>query len=413
MFKFITEPLFQWLTDIGLSVKEAQIITDFSGMVNMLVISILSFFIAHSILYRIIRKITKKTKTKWDDYLIDNKFFRRLAFLVPGYIMYSTTPYVLANYTEFISFFQSFVSIYMVFIVLLAISSVINASADIYNDYPVSKVRPIKGYLQTAKIILYFIGAIVIFSFLFNKNPLGLLGGLGAFTAVLLLVFKDPLLGFVAGIQLSSNNMLIPGDWIVMPKYDVDGVVTDISLTTIKVQNWDKTISTVPSYSLISESFKNWRGMHEAGGRRIKKSVMIDINTIRFLDADILAGLRSHKKIDDLMNLCNEIKSVVQLSENDSDPNHSVTNLTLFRLYLKQYLNENPNISKEFPFFIRYLEPGEKGLPLEIYAFCNQIEWIRYEEIQAQIIDHIFSTIRYFRLQVFQSPSGTDWSGLK
>lgn len=411
MFRFITKPLFQWLIDTGLAREDAKIITDFSGMIVLFAISVISYFVANSLFFRIIHKITQKTKTKWDDYLIENKFFKRLAYLVPGYILYSSTPYVLAGYNDFVSFFQVVLLIYMVFIVLLAINSVLNASADIYNDYPVSKIRPIKGYLQTAKIIIYFIGGIVILAFLFNKNPLGLLGGLGAFTAVLLLVFKDPLLGFIAGIQLSSNNMLLPGDWIVMPKYDVDGVVTDISLTTIKVQNWDKTISTVPSYSLISESFKNWRGMHEAGGRRIKKSFRIDVNSIQFVDTAILRGLRNVKSISAIMEKGTDIMNAVRMIEKGDDPGQTITNLVLFRLYLKQYLTENPNISKEFLFHIRYLEPGEKGLPLEIYAFSNQIEWISYEDTQAQIIDHIFSVIRFFGLRIFQNPSGVDLPG--
>lgn len=416
MIKGLKANLIEWLMQIGISNETSIIITDYSFFFILIIISILSYFITKKILLVAIHRFTSKSKTKWDDILAKNHFFKTLSFLVPSYLLYVFTPITLEPYPKAISGISTVLSIYMVIVVLLAVNAFINTIGDIYQDFKVAKSKPIKGYLQVVKIIIFLIGAIIILATLFGKNPLGLIGGLGAFSAVLLLVFKDPILGFVGGIQLSANNMVAPGDWIHMPKYDADGIVTDIALTTVKVQNWDKTISTIPTYSLISDSFKNWRGMEESGGRRIKRHIYIDMKTIRFCTD---AMLDKFKKIE-------HVKAYVDLTEkslkkyntnNDIDDSLLVngrrqTNIGVFRAYLRGYLKNHPDVHNSLTFLVRQLQPTEKGLPIEVYVFSRIQEWAQYENLQSDIFDHILAVIPEFELKVFQNPSGDDFQKL-
>ncbi len=412
MFKNI-ETLFKgWFTEMGMAQDNAQVASDFMTFGVLVILSLLTFFIARKIFLVIIHKATAKSKTNWDDILAEQKFFKLLAYLVPSYIIYAFTPLVLAKYDSVVSIIQAIVTIYMIAIVLLVINAFLNAVAKIYEDFQVAKTRPIKGYVQVVKIIVYLIGAIIILATLFNQNPLGLIGGLGAFSAVLLLVFKDPIMGFVGGIQLSANNMLVPGDWISMPKYNADGTVIDVALTTVKVQNWDKTISTIPTYSLISDSFKNWRGMEESGGRRIKRSINIDMKSIRFCTDDMLTKFSKIEHVKEYVDATEQKITKYNQDHNIDDTvlvnGRRQTNIGVFRAYLVGYLHNLSDIHDNMTFLVRQLQPNEKGLPLEIYVFSKIQEWAQYEDLQSDIFDHILAVIPEFDLRVYQNPTGDD-----
>lgn len=402
----------KWLMSLGLKQSDSVIANDYIFFAALVILSLFTFFIARKLFLSIIHRATAKSKTNWDDILAGQKFFNHLAYLVPSYLIYKLTPYTLEPYPDSVAFIQSTAIIYMVIVLILAVNAFLNALAIIYQKFEIAKTRPIKGYIQIAKIIIYVVAGIVIISMLFGKNPLGIIGGLGAFSAVLLLVFKDPIMGFVGGIQLSANNMLVPGDWISMPKYNADGTVIDVALTTVKVQNWDKTISTIPTYSLISESFKNWRGMEESGGRRIMRSINIDIKSIRFCTPEMLSRFSKIENMKDyILQTEKEIDSYNK--ENNIDNNIPIngrrqTNIGVFRAYLRAYLHKHPSIHNGMTFLIRQLQPDIHGLPMEIYVFSKIQDWAAYEDLQSDIFDHVLAVIPEFELRVYQNPSGDD-----
>ena len=301
----------------------------------------------------------------------------------------------------------------MILVVLMVIDSVLNALHEIYLKLPISQERNIKGYVQVVKIIFYFIAILLIISILANKTPTALMAGVGAMAAVLMLVFKDTILGFVASIQLSANQMVNVGDWISMPKYNADGDVIDISLNTVKVQNWDKTIATIPTYALVSESFNNWKGMEESGGRRIKRSINIDMNSVCFLDDAQIEKLEKFHLLKDYINTkqkeITEYNKSLNLGEGTVTNGRKMTNLGTFRKYLEEYLLHHPMISNEMTFLVRHLQPTDKGLPVEIYVFSKDQAWANYEAIQADIFDHTLAILPEFDLHVFQNPTGSDF----
>ena len=416
MIKNLKNLLISWLEGLGVNEQTAGVVSDYTFFLLLIIVSIITYFITIKILLGIIHKLTKKSKTKWDDILIERKFFRKLSYLVPSYLIYIFTPLILGNYSQTVSIIQAALTIYMIIVILLAINAFLNVISDIYQDFTISKKKPIKGYIQVAKIIILVIGGIVVLANLFGKNPLGLLGGLGAFSAVLLLVFKDPILGFVSGIQLSANNMLAPGDWISMPKYNADGTVIDVALTTVKVQNWDKTISTIPTYSLISDSFKNWKGMEESGGRRIKRSLNIDLKSIKFCTPDMLDKYSKIEYVKDYVE--NTEKKLVEYNTSKNIDNSVLvngrrqTNIGVFRAYLRGYLSNHPNVNEGMTFLIRQLQPTEKGIAIEIYVFSKIQEWAKYEDLQSDIFDHVLAVVPEFDLRVFQNPTGDDFQKL-
>jgi miniconductance mechanosensitive channel len=277
----------------------------------------------------------------------------------------------------------------------------------------VSKEIPIKSFIQILKVVIYFVAIIFIISAILNKTPLYFFSGLGALTAVLLLIFKDAILGFVAGIQLAANKMVSHGDWIEMPKYGADGDVLEVALTTVKVQNWDKTVTTIPTYALISESFKNWRGMQLSGGRRIKRSVYIDINTIKFCTEEMIERFSKIRYIAEYMEKKKkelaEYNAAHQLDDSVPTNKRQLTNVGTFRAYVVSYLRNHPMINQEMTFLVRQLALAEHGLPIEIYVFCKDKVWAHYEAIQSDIFDHILSIVPEFDLKVFQNPAGSDF----
>ena len=417
MFSQFKTTIIEWVTNSGVSFETAILITDVTFYILLIFISAITYYFTKKILIQSIHRITLKSKSSWDDVLIDQLVFNILAYLVPLYILYIFTPTTLDNYPMMVSGITALLSALMILVVLLAINASLNAFAIIYQSFKIAKTRPIKGYIQIIKIIVFTFGIILILANLFGlKNPAGIIGGLGAFSAVLLLVFKDPILGFVGGIQLSANNMLLPGDWISMPKYSADGTVIDIALTTVKVQNWDKTISTIPTYSLITDSFKNWRGMEESGGRRIKRSINIDMKSVKFCTTDMI---EKYKKIQVLKKYVVTTENVLEEYNKKNNIDNSVmvngrrqTNLGIFRAYLREYLHHHPQIHDQMTFLIRHLTPGETGIPMEVYVFSKIQEWDEYENLQADIFDHILAVVPEFDLSVFQYPNGDDFKVL-
>jgi len=409
--------LSSFLVSLGLGATLAEIISRVTAGIIVIILCLIGYQITRKLVLRFLAKAISSTKTKWDDALFHNKVFAFLAHFVPVIIIIYSIPIVLEGYENWQTFVTRITYAYAIIMGMMVINGFLNAFLEIYNQFPVSREIPIKGFLQVIKIVVFFFGFILIISLLAQKTPLYFLSGLGAMTAVTMLVFKDSILGFVAGIQLTANNMLRHGDWIEMAKYGADGDVDDITLTTVKVRNWDKTITTIPTYALISESFKNWRGMKEAGGRRIMRSIFIDMNTIRFCTPEMLERYSKIRYIKEYLEH-KQIEIVKHNQEYGYDDECMVngrrlTNIGTFRAYMAAYLRNHPMVSQELTFLVRQLQPAENGLPIQIYVFCNDTVWANYEAAQADIFDHFLAIIPHFDLRVFQNPSGrdlTEWS---
>jgi len=413
------ERLINWyvglLSGTGMSDGMGIFIENATIIVVTILLALLADFIVKRVIISSIAALTKRTKNDWDDVFVKQKVFNRLAHLAPALIVYYSLQYIFEA-EKLVDFLGNLTQTYMILVVLMVIDSVLNAMHEIYMKLPISQGRNIKGYIQVVKIIFYTMGIILIISVYSGETPKALMAGVGAMAAVLMLVFKDTILGFVASIQLSANKMVNVGDWISMPKYNADGDVIDISLNTVKVQNWDKTIATIPTYALVSESFNNWKGMEDSGGRRIKRSINIDMNSVTFLDEAQIEKLGNfHLLKDYISNKQKEIAEYnksLQLEEGTVTNGRKMTNLGTFRKYLEEYLQHHPMISNEMTFLVRHLQPTDKGLPVEIYVFSKDQAWANYEAIQADIFDHTLAILPEFDLHVFQSPSGGDFQKL-
>ena len=375
----------------------------------IIIICLLVNIVIKYILLKIVGRLIRRNKYRWDYIMYENRVFSKIAGLFPGIIVYLFAP-AFDKITE--ALIRRGCAVYICIISLFIISSLLNSIDQIYRNYPISKLRPIKGFLQVIRIIFYIIVSIIIIGIMMDQNPLLLIGGVGALAAVFSFVFKDSILGFIAGIQLTSNDMLRIGDWIEMPKYGADGNVIDITLNTVKVQNFDKTIVNLPAYSLVSDAFKNWRGMMEFGGRRIKRSVIIDVTSIRFCTPQMLERF---KRIDYLREYIIEQEATLKSfnkryqAEDEPDSNkRQLTNIGVFRIYIENYLHNNPQLHKGMTQLVRQLPQGENGLPLEIYAFTDDTQFVNYEKIQSDIFDHIFAVAKEFDLRIFKSPTGYD-----
>ena len=401
--------IMNWFTGYGVYESTARYLSTGILVIFIALLSIFANFITTKVVLRVISLLINSNKFKWDTVLLEREVFHRLSHIVPAIIIYSFASAFTEQMTIII---QRFSSAYIVLIGMSVVDALLNSVDDIYRNYELSRNKPIKGYLQVTKISVYIIGGIVVIATIIGQSPLFLLSGIGALTAVILLVFKDSLLGLVAGIQLSSNDMIRLGDWIEMPKYGANGDVIDISLNTVKVKNSDKTITTIPTYALVSDSFKNWRGMNESGGRRINRSVYIDITSITFCTDEML---EEFEKIDCLTDyIRNKRHEIIHYNlENNIDTSYSVnsrrlTNIGIFRAYIQSYLKNHPKIHKDLVQLVRQLPPGEYGLPLNIYVFTNDTEWANYENIQSDIFDHLLAVVPQFGLRVFQKPTGYD-----
>lgn len=400
----------------NLSPTVASMINSVILFIAMVALAILANIVAKHIILRAIRQVAKRSKTSWDDILITHNVFTRLSHLAPAIVIFYMAHSVFDGHPVTIAATMNIALVYMAVIGLLVIDSFLNAVIDIYRTFEFSQKLPIRGFIQVAKIIIFFIAGISILSIILGKNPGYFLGGMGAMTAVLMLIFKDSILGFVAGIQLSTNRMLRLGDWIEMPKFGADGDVIDISLTTVKVQNWDKTIASIPTYSLISGSFKNWRGMSESGGRRICRSINIDMTSVKFCSD---AMIEKFKRIEYIRQYIEaktqelaEANKDLQADGSELVNGRRLTNLGTFRAYIVAYLRHHPKIHQEMTFLVRQLQPDATGIPIQIYIFSNEQRWAHYEDIQADIFDHILAVLPQFDLKVFQNPTGSDFQKL-
>jgi miniconductance mechanosensitive channel len=391
-------------------------LTDFLAVMILIlfigILCIVTNFITKKVVLRVIAHIITNNKIEWDNVLLERKVFHRLSHIVPAIIVY----YFSSTFPAFQSVIEKGAVFYIIIVGLIVTNSFLKAFNDIYLTFEISKIKPIKGYIQVIQISIFILGGIVIISNLMGESPFILLSGIGALSAVLLIVFKDSLLGLVAGIQLAANDMVRVGDWIEMPKYDADGDIIDISLNTVKVQNFDKTITTIPSYALISDSFKNWRGMQVSGGRRIKRSLFIDTKSIRFCTEEMIEKFKTIQFLSDyITSKEQEIAEYnVRHEINLDNPvnGRALTNIGVFRAYINHYLQHHPGISQEMTLLVRQLAPTENGLPLEIYAFTNDIRWDVYESIQSDIFDHLFAVAPEFELHIFQNPSGNDFRNM-
>ena len=408
---FINEILLSW----GFSQSWADDLTSGVILVVILAIAFLGDAICRHIILTAVARLVKKTKATWDDIVFDRKVLTHVSHLVAPIVLYILLPLAISN-LGLLSFIQRICMIYIIAVFLKFISSLLTALFHVYSEKEQFRDRPLKGLLQTVQVILFFIGGIIIVSILIDKSPMVLLTGLGASAAVLMLVFKDSIMGFVSGIQLSANNMLRVGDWIQMPKYGADGTVIEVTLNTVKVRNWDNTITTIPPYALVSDSFQNWRGMQESGGRRIKRSIRIDMNSVKFCTPEMLA---KYKKIQLLKDYIEETEKVIEDYNKEHGIDNSIlvngrrqTNLGVFRAYLTNYLKSLPTVNQDLTCMVRQLQPTEQGIPLELYFFSAIKAWVPYEGVQADVFDHVLAIIPEFDLHVFQNPTGEDFREL-
>ncbi len=389
-------------------------------VVGILVLAGLADTITRRYLLKVIARVVKQTRFTWDDLIYKRRVFRRLAHIAPAIVIHYGVPLIPGIPPDLAQFIQRLVMGFVVLIVVMSADGLLSALNDIYSERPDAKSRPIKGYLQIVKIVLYIAAGIVFVSALVGKPPTLILGGFGAMTAVLLLVFKDTILSLVASIQITQYDMIAVGDWIEMPRYVADGDVVDIALHTIKIQNWDKTITTIPTHKFIEDSFKNWRGMSKSGGRRIKRSIHLDLNTIRFLSEEETARLGRWELLRDY--LPQRLEEVEAYNREKAEDNggqdlipatRRLTNVGTLRAYIVSYLRHHPKIHQDMTLIVRQLQPGPEGLPMEIYAFSNDTNWANYEGLQADIFDHVLATVPEFGLRIFQKPSGRDLEFLR
>lgn len=382
----------QQLSDMGIDKENLSWSTRLTLVALILLISYIMTKLFRHLVIPAVHKITSRTKATWDDYLFNEKMMTSFCRMIPPIMFYLLLPFVFNNVPQVLDILLKGCLIYLVITTLMLVNSFLNSLYEISNEHETLRNRPLKGIYQMINLVAIGIGIILIISILIDQNAATILAGLGASAAVLMLIFKDSILGLVAGVQLSANDMLRPGDWITMPKYGADGDVLEVSLTTVKVRNFDKTITTIPPYALVSDSFQNWRGMRETGGRRIKRSIFIDMTTVHFCSEREKEMFASRGWID----------------EAQAKPETQVVNLYVFRNYLQNYLKEHPRTHKELMIMVRQMQPTSEGLPLEIYCFSNTTVWPEYEQIQGEIFDHILAVIPEFDLRIFQRPSGND-----
>ena len=405
-----------WLASLGLAEPGAEALATLIVAALVALVGVVAHVITRRILLRLVRAAARRTTTTWDDIFVEVRLFSRLSQMVPAVIFYVATPVVLAAYPSVAAAALAAASVYMAFVGLTVFDALLNGGERIYQGFAISKRFEIRTVVQITKVVVYFIGGVAILATLLGKSPVVFFSGLGAFTAVLLLIFKDTILGFIAGIQLAANNMVRKGDWIEMPGHSADGTVLDVSLTTVKVQNWDKTITTIPTYALVAEPFKNWRGMEESEGRRIKRSVYIDVTSVKFCDGEMIERFKKIQSISGYIERKLEEVSTYNRERNADESlrvnGRHLTNVGTFRAYLEHYLRSHPMVHPEMTFLVRQLAPTEHGLPIEMYLFSTDQDWANYEAIQADIFDHILAVLPLFDLRPFQAPTGSDLRAL-
>ena len=414
----VDEWMYGVLRELGFSVETADVWDRWVVLGFIVAIAFVSDFVCRQLLLRVVKRIVARTKATWDDILFEDRVLRRLCHIVPPVLIYFLLPLAFPPESGMVAFVLKLLLIYVIAVVLRFVNAFLKALHDVADQKEELQGKPLKGLMQTGQVIAFFVCIILIISILIDKSPARLLAGLGASAAILMLVFKDSIMGLVSGIQLTANDMLHVGDWISMSKYGVNGRVTEVTLNTVKVRNWDNTIVTVPPYLLISDSFQNWRPMQDSGGRRVMGSVNIDMNSVRFCTPEMLDRFRKIRLLKDYID---ETERLIAESneqagvENDPEPVNGLhqTNLGVFRAYLERYLRSLAGINQEMMLMVRQLQPTEKGLPVELYFFSKVTEWTVYEKVQADVFDHVLAVIPEFGLRVFQNPAGSDVRDLK
>ena len=389
----LDKPIAGWLADMGWHAMPVDWTTKAILLLAIVILSWLAAKLFRGAVVPILQRISRSTKATWDDHLFSDRVMRATARLIPPVIWYVLLGVVFHDMPLLLDVLHKVCLIYLIVAMLLLVNAFLDTLHEISTQHETLRNRPLKGVYQMVKLLAFCVGVILIVSILIGRDATTILAGLGASAAVVMLIFRDSILGLVAGVQLSANDMLRPGDWITMEKYGADGYVTEVTLTTVKIQNFDKTISTIPPYALVSDSFRNWRGMKESGGRRIRRSLSIDASTVRFCTAGELETLRRKGF------------AAGKGPEEDETP---AVNLHLFRDYVGRYLKQHPGIHPELMQMVRMLQPTAEGLPMEVYCFSRDTEWVAYETLQAEIFDHLLAVLPEFGLRVFQRPSGAD-----
>ena len=392
----INNELMMWLQQLGVAEGGLLVVQRVVVIMGILLIAYVLDLICRKVVMPGIRKVTAKTQSTWDDYLLSDEVMTNVCHLIPPIVVYVLIPFAFPYEPNFLSLVLKICTIYITVVVMKLICAFLTSLYTISSEHEKLKNHSMKGFYQMLKLIVVCIGVIIIISELISKDPIAILTGLGAGTAILMLVFQDTIKGLVAGIQLTANDMVRPGDWITMPKYGADGDVMEVSLTTVKVRNWDKTITTVPPYALVNDSFQNWRGMFDIGGRRVKRSIHIDMNTVRFCTEEELAHFKQQPWM-----------------EGFEETGKEEVNLYLFRHYLDYYLRHHPKVNQDMIMLVRQLQPTEHGMPIELYFFSANTAWVKYEALQAEVFDHVLAVVHRFGLKVFQSPTGLDLKALK
>ena len=410
----ITNWFNQKLLNFGTSESVADYLDNFAVLLIIILLALTADYICRYIILGAFKKFAKKTTNQLDDLIIEKKIINKGMHIIPSILIFTMLPLAYSSPAdkEILVLLQKLCQIYIITVSLLFINSLLNFGVELFHRNNKFKDKPLKGFVQIVQVILFSVGIILLISILINESPSTIFTGIGASAAILMLVFKDTILGFVAGIQLSANDMLRVDDWISMPKYGADGTVIEITLNTVKVKNFDNTISTIPPYVLISESFQNWRGMSESPGRRIKRSINLDMNSVKFCTPEMLEKYRNISLlagyIDDTENKLQNYNQTNQIDNTILVNGRRQTNLGVFRAYLQRYLESLPEVNKEMICMVRHLQPTEKGIPMELYFFSSIKDWVIYETIQADVFDHVLAVIPEFDLQIFQELSGSD-----
>lgn len=406
-----------WLNEsLGIAPEYTQLAKMFILFAVMIVVALLLWQIGQWIIKRFFSRLVRRTATKWDDALEERGVFRKIGHIIPAVVISVLAPIVFTDYPGAVPIIDKLMDIFVLLVIIRVVVSVTTGTGLFLSRSPKFKDKPIASFAQLANLLFWFTGIILILSIILGQNPIYMFSALGAVSAVLLLIFKDTILGFTASIQLTINDMVRIGDWVSMPKYGADGDVVEINLTTVKVINWDKTITTVPTYAFVSDSFVNWRGMQESGGRRIKRSISLKMSRVKFCSDEDLERFskiqRVRKHIADRKEVIAEYNKQNAVDTESSIVNgRRMTNLGIFRAYVLQYLRDNPNLNHNMTCMVRQLQPTELGVALEIYCFTASVQWLIYEDVQSDIFDHILAAVPHFDLEVFENPAGSDFGG--
>jgi miniconductance mechanosensitive channel len=408
--------IYRWLAARGMRGPGLALLADALGVLCLIAAMWLVNWVAKRIITKVVRRVVLHTAATWDDVFLRCGVFTRLSHLAPVLVLAAFKSRFFARQEAWLEVMRVVVNVYLVVIALLVIAALLDAIVALYYMRSGSGRIPLKGFIQGAQLVLFLSGGILILSLVLGRSPRYFLSGLGALTAVLLLVFRDALLGLVAGIQISVNRMVQVGDWIELPKYDADGDVIEVGLTTTKVRNWDNTITSIPTHALTSEPLKNWRGMRESGGRRIKRAIYLDIASFRFVDEALMSKLLTFRLLRPyLEQKLRELEDERSRHGRDTDApldRRRLSNIGCFRAYVAAYLRAHPRLRHDMDFLVRQRQPSDKGLPLEVYVFSSDTRLAAYESIQSDIFDHLLTVVPEFDLRVFQSPTGHDFREL-